>query len=289
MLKRIIISLLICLTLVQSVGADDFSPTVEFSYNDVAVVGSIITIDIKIYNAYIENSIIEVDTENSPGWGETERSYFDFISTRKEIELLTEDQTLDVQFEIKVVELAPEKTFTIPIVFYGKAGECAEGCVPFRKTYAVELTTLNPVSASQLEEVADNEFEKENYSLAKMYYENAKTLYEKLNDTEKVKEVEDKISKCNTGSEAIQLFETGKTKCQLGNKSGAVQDFYTAISKFEEIENATKIEEIEQWISSCQEEAPPAGQDNGPPYLLYLAGGIILCAIVIGALVAKKK
>ncbi len=285
-MKKILLVVIIALLFAMPLAtSQEFTPNVEFEHQPIAVIGNEFIINITISNTYIESSVIEIDMEPLPGWGQTEKNYFDFIVHNCSIDKLETDEILKITFIVKIEDDAPEKDFSMPVVFYGKAGECAEGCMPFRLSYIISFSTLDPSSATKKEASGDEAYDKEEYSLAAMYFQQAKTLYEAVGNDGKAGEVAGKISASEIGVNAAQLFENGKSKFQIGNKAGALEDFEDAKEEYEKIDNASKVSELNSWIELCQE--TPSQPNGGSSNTIYIL--VILLVIVIVAVPLIKK
>jgi len=290
-MKKILLAVIIALLFAMPLAAaQEFTPNVEFEHQSIAVIGNEFIINVTISDTYIESSVIEIDMDPLPGWGQTEKNYFDFIAYNYSIDKLETDEILKITFIVKVEDDAPEKDFSMPVVFYGKAGECAEGCMPFRLSYIIPFSTLDPSSAAKKEANGDEAYDKEEYSLAAMYFQQAKTLYEAVGNEGKAGEAADKISASEIGVNAAQLFENGKSKFQVGNKTGALDDFEGAKEGYEKIGNASKVSELNSWIELCQESpSQPNGEDGGSSNTLYILAILLLIVIVAVPLIKKYK
>jgi len=284
--------LLIC-TLPGALTADETTPAVTISNNPIAIPGEEYSIDVTISGAYIENSTLEIDFEAAPGWGATEQGYFDFSVESHWIEKMEPDELLTFTFVMEVDIDAAEKEYTIPIVFYGKSGECDTGCIPFRSTLSATLEVMDPQNAKQREEMADEAFDEEKYSLAKLYYQEAKTLYTALGNATKTTEMDQNIERAGTGIQAIQLYDSGKSKMNAGNREGALEDFISSKERFQEIGNISKISELDGLIESCQSngDEPPANGDDGGSSnaLLPILALLVIIAAIVAAIVIKYK
>jgi len=272
-------------------AADETAPTVTITNDPVAIPGEEFVIDVIISGAYIENSTFEVDTETSSGWGPVEQAYFDFSISSYEIEKMESDETVSFSLICQVSDTAAEKQYTIPLVFYGKSGECDSGCVPFRTTHSTTFSVMDPQDAQQQEEKGNTSFDEEKYSLAKIYYQEARSLYSALGNDSKVAAMDEKISDSETGILASQLYDSGKSKLSAGNKEGALTDFTASKENYEDIGNTSKVSELEELIESCQpnDEPPPSNDGEDSNNMLLLAGLGIIIAIVIIAIVIKYK
>ncbi len=130
MKKTSIIVLLLALLLAPAtLSAEDFSPTVNISSAEYVAIGSELAIAIDVSQTYIETSTFEIDMTSAPGWGPEEQSYFSIVKGSEYIAALSGDETYSFELLLTVLATAPEKQYSIPLVFYGKAGECADGCV----------------------------------------------------------------------------------------------------------------------------------------------------------------
>ncbi|MBN1785377.1 MAG: hypothetical protein JW825_00100 [Candidatus Methanofastidiosa archaeon] len=292
--SNLIVILLLIGVLPGLCTSEEASPTVTILNDPLAIPGQEYTVDVTISGAYIENSVLEIDFETAPGWGYTEQGYFDFTVSRHEIDVLQADETLTLTFVMTISGEAAEKSYTIPIIFYGKSGECESGCVPFRSEHSFSLSILYPERADEREVMADSAFDEENYSLAKMYYEQAKTLYEALENSAKASEMAAAIEDSQTGILASQLYGTGLSKYNAGNKEGALTDFLASKEKYEEIGNSDKVLELEDLIESCQANGngePPIDEGDGGlgNSLLILVGvGLVIGIAVVGILIKYK-
>ncbi|HOP09729.1 MAG TPA: hypothetical protein PLC12_05890, partial [Candidatus Methanofastidiosa archaeon] len=163
----VLVAIMLTMMIPGLLALDEVTPTVTISNDPVAIPGEEYEISVTVSGAYIENSTLEIDFETATGWGTTEQGYFDFSVSSHEIETLGSDETLTLTFTMVVSADAAEKQYTIPIVFYGKSGECDSGCVPFRTTHSATFKVMDPENAQEQEGMGDAAFEDEKYSLAK--------------------------------------------------------------------------------------------------------------------------
>lgn len=293
MKRSCIIIILLLLALAPSVNADDeVSPQVTITNNDIAIIGQSFTIDVTITDAYVESSYLEIDLEQTPGWGTIEQGYFDFDTIQFEIELLQVDETLTLTFEAAISNDAAEKDYDIPILFYGKAGECESGCVPFRSSYTAKVTVMDPIRAQEREDLGDSAWDDEAYSLAKKYYEEAMELYNAMSNSQKYSEMNNKAELSQTGLEASQLYDSGNSKFNAGNKKGALVDFQSSREKYATIGNDEKVSELDDLIELCQEDnggEPTDGEEGGSDNTMILIGAAVLAIIVVAVAIIKYK
>jgi len=293
MKRSCIVIILLLLALIPSINADDdVSPLVTVANNDIAIIGQTFTIDVTITDAYVESSYLKIDLDQAPGWGTVEQGYFDFATTQFEIELLQPDEVLTLTFEASISDDAAEKDYNIPILFYGKAGECESGCVPFRNTYSAQVSLMDPDRAPEREAMADSAWEDETYSLAKKYYEEAMELYAAMGNSLKSSEMGDRADLSQTGIEASQLYDSGKSKFDAGNRAGALVDYQSSREKYATIGNDEKVSELDGLIDLCQEDNgvdPVNGDEEGGNNTMILIGAVIIAIIVAVAVIIKYK
>jgi len=286
-MKRFIITLILILLTISLVNAQEFSPTVDTTSPEGAVVGGTFDIDVVISDAYIENATLEVPEESSPGWGEVEQGYFTFSPRAHTIDVLTEEETKTLTFTVTVADDVPEKVFSIPLAFYGKAGECAEGCRPFRLTYGVSVETVDLDIADDRVGQGDEAYTDESYAAAKVYYEQALTRYQKAGNDDMAASIQDRIDDCETGAEAKQLFDAAMNKHAAGNLEGACKDFADAKELYEELGNEEKVATIDGYLEECGTVTPAPGDDNGAGTTTYLLIGLVLVIMFIGIVAVR--
>ena len=285
----LLLALLAILLVPTTAAADDFSPTVEITCPDYVALGGELVISVEISQSYIESSTFEVDTTSRPGWGVEEQSYFTFVSASEYIELLSETETHTFELTLGVLGGAPEKQYTIPLVFYGKAGECADGCVPFRIEYEVAVTAIDTQSAAEKISQAQDAYSSEDYAAAKRLYEDARAIYVLIGDEGSASQLDDDIAASQKGVEAMQLYESGNSKLTIGNKDAAKADFTASRQLFYEIGNTARVSELDGLIAQCQQPTEtPEPEEGGESYTAYyFIAGVAL--IFIAALVALLK
>lgn len=291
MRKALPLTLFIVLLLAPcALAAEEFSPTVSIDCPAYVAQGGDILISVGISQTYIELSTFEVDMTTSPGWGTEEQSYFTFEIPSEFIEALSGEETYSFQLELGVQPNAPEKQYTVPLVFYGKAGECADGCVPFRIEYEVSFTVLDTQAASEKITQAQDAFSAEEYSTAERLFGDAKAIYELLGDSEAASGLEGDIADAQAGAQAKQLYESGTSKLNIGNTTAAKDDFTAARQLFEQIGNSARVSELDGLIAQCQQQTqtPPPTEDGGESYAAYYAiTGVAV--VIIAALVVLVK
>lgn len=285
-MKRFIITLILILVALPLASAQEFSPTVDITAPDGAGIGTTFDIDVTIRDAYIENSTLEIPEETSPGWGEVEQGYFSFEPRAHTIDVLTEDETTTLTFSVTISEEAPEKAFTIPFAFYGKAGECTEGCRPFRLTYEVSIETVDLAIAAERVDQGDAAFSDESYAAAKVYYEQALERYQKVDD-ETAATLQEKIDDCDTGIEAKQLFESAVSKHEAGNVEGACEEFADAKELYQELGDEDKVQTIDGYLEDCGSTTPAPDGGNGGNTTTYLLIVLVLIVVFIGIVAVR--
>lgn len=290
MRRFIILALLCTLLAAPAAHATDEGPAVSIAHPDYAAIGQQFTIAVTISQAYIEASTIAVDQTVQAGWGTEEQSYFDLSAASFEIAVLTPDEQLTVELVIGVRDTAPEKQFTIPLVFYGKAGECADGCVPFRTTYTAAVTTVDTGRAAAKEADALAAYGQEQYATAQRLFEEASATYALLGNEAKTTELAAYIADAETGVEAMQRYESGQSKLAIGNKTAARADFEAASVLFAQIGNTARVEELAGLIAQTQPgtETPPPDEESSST-LLYAVGAIVVVGIAVVVALGGRK
>lgn len=291
MRRFIILALLCTLLAAPAAHAADEGPAVSIEHPDYAAIGQQFTIAVTVSQAYIEASTIAVDQTVQAGWGTEEQSYFDLSAASFEIAVLTPDESLTVELVIGVRDTAPEKQFTIPLVFYGKAGECADGCVPFRTTYTAAVTTVDTGRAAAKEADALAAYGQEQYATAQRLFEEASATYALLGNEAKTTELAAYIADAETGVEAMQRYESGQSKLAIGNKTAARADFEAASALFAQIGNTARVEELAGLIAQTQPgtETPPPADDGSSSTLLYAVGAVVVVAIALVVALGGRK
>ncbi len=288
----IIILLLALLLAPATLAAEDFSPTVDITCAEYVAIGGELAIAVEVSQTYIENSTFEISMESAPGWGLEEQSYFLIVNGSESIAALADDEELSFELLLTVLATAPEKQYSIPLVFYGKAGECADGCVPFRLEYSVTVTTVDTQSASQKIVQAQDAYGNEEYSVAKRLYTDAQAIYVLLGDDGSAGLLDSAIADAQTGVEALQLYESGMSKFTVGNRQAAKQIFTESRQLFSDIGNSARVSELDGLIAQCQEATPtpPPAAEEGESYAVYyaIAGVAVVAIATLLALMWKK-
>lgn len=100
-------------------------------------------------------------------------------------------------------------------------------------------------------------FTKKDYKKAKSYFEEAESVYTIGGDAQGEAACQEMISECERieelKKEADILFEQGKTQYEAESYEEAKDSFTHAKSKYEELGDAQKMVECEEWIVKCEE------------------------------------
>ena len=265
------------------------SPHVEIEAPPAVAIDGSATIEITITGAYIEKSIFIVDIEPRAGWTDIDQGYFVFEPAFHDIAVLSETETLTLMFTVHISPSAPEKVFEIPFVFYGKAGECADGCVPFRQELSVTMSVVDPALAGEKEALGDDAFSNESYSTAKMYYQQAQERYIALGNEDKAADMQARGADCDTGTQALALYESATNKCGIGNDQGAIDDFTESRDLYDSIGNDARVSEIGQLIEDCTPEQPENGENGGSTPYAYYAVAVLAVVAIAAFIVIKYK
>jgi hypothetical protein len=167
--------------------------------------------------------------------------------------------------------------------------ECADGCVPFRIEYEVAVTAIDTQSAAEKTSQAQDAYSSEDYAAAKRLYEDARAIYVLIGDEGSASQLDDDIAASQKGVEAMQLYESGKSKLTIGNRDAAKADFTASRQLFYEIGNTARVSELDGLIAQCQQPTEtPEPEEGGESYTAYyFIAGVAL--IFIAALVALLK
>ncbi len=151
---------------------------------------------------------------------------------------------------------------------------------------------MDTQTASQKVVQAQEAYGSEEYSTAKRLYEDAKAIYVLLGDEDSAGQLESAIADAQTGVEALQLYDSGMSKFNVGNRLAAKQDFTESRQLFSDIGNSTRVSELDGLIAQCQESSPtpPPTEEGGESYTAYyaIAGVAIVVIAALLALMRKK-
>ncbi len=113
-------------------------------------------------------------------------------------------------------------------------------------------------------------FDAGDYAKAQQLYQQAQNMYLSSGNSEKADECQNYIDQCKQfvgtdqlKSEAESLLNEGISLFGQQQYAEAKTKFEEALAKYTELEDEEKVEECQEWITSCEQEKPAEGEDGG--------------------------
>jgi len=152
--------------------------------------------------------------------------------------------------------------------------------------------------AVQHEEEAANLFNNGEYQKAITEYQKARAIYDRLGDSEKVRDIRDQIGRCNSYivaendlEKGIELFHEAE---KIEDSEEAIEKYEEALSLFEstkdkytELSDTDQFEKCQDWIDDCNDQINTLTTKIKTK--TYLTIGAIAAAAVVGAGVVVYK
>ncbi len=225
---------------------------------------------------------VEVEVEKEPqiihyegksGSSAAFRFLLVFSSSGKNYVNLAERYEESGQYDQAISYCQKAKSFYNRFDLYGRSKSELVGDLQER------IFAMQEIQADTAFEEAVNMVDQGEYEKAKSQFVTAESLYRVLKDTEKESQCSAMITECEEmeelKKEAERLFEQGKTQYGAEQYEEAKESFTQAKPKFEELEDAGRVAECEEWITKCDE----AG----------LGIGLCILGVLLGLLLKKHN
>ena len=226
-------------------------------------------------------------------------------------EEVPEDGTFDfsLMFSLKGVQLLKQADSNFHLGKYKEAKEAYKDAIRFYSQFSKLYNRDKVVFIAELEgfvkeceafleeerikqetQEAENKYEEamtafnnEEYEKAEQLFKEAQTLYESVNSAEKADECQEYIDQCvqvaeqqMIRSEADTLFSEGETNFEQQLYEDAKAKFEEALAKYTELGDEEKINECNEWISSCENELSGG----------FCMGSSLVFVVLLGAVLA---
>ena len=170
--------------------------------------------------------------------------------------------------------------------FIGELQEYLDECEKFIEE---ELFITNSHRAEETFNQAMIAFNEKDHEKAKALFTEAQNLYDSVDNLSKKSECQDYIDQCTviienhlSFLEAQSLLDEGISLFENQEYEKANLKFEEALTKFSELEEEEKIEECNEWITSCEEAL-------NPPSSGICLGTIILGILISSGFLLKKR